>query len=437
LPQQKLKNLMTIRAGFVMGSIFVVALMVAGGILGIGGLRMSNAAVDVLYGHMLSPVASLGKINVLLAETRSVLESERLYTDIKKTARNPPSKRFLHDSQLSASLVGNRHEIERLMAQLNTLLRAGGDQKAFEEFQLQYKPFAEYVLIPFEELLNSGLDQDHLDTISARISPLYRGASEASIALGQSLLTSAAHDYQSMRDRNELIWEVALAGILFGITMVLIVGRIFIRGIVKPLDEAIYSFDRIAQGDLTQEVKIYGKGETGQLIRASATMQMHLKVIMDEVSLVTNRMYSYCRFLNQSLQDISGHTEEQHHLVYQAKDAVDMAAREAASVSQEVEGLLAAVEQVKMALCDDASPVSDPLANLETQIAHLATTLRVQAFAADEVARKMHQIASLIVENRQQTLDAYAVSEQVKQAADELKSLVSYFDTHRLQDKSL
>jgi methyl-accepting chemotaxis protein len=274
------------------------------------------------------------------------------------------------------------------------------------------------------------MSQEQLKNLLLTARPMYRDSTETAIALQHSLMSSASYTYQSMHDRNELIWKIALAGILFGITMVIVVGRIFLRNIVQPLDEAIRAFDRIAQGDLTHDVDISGKGETGQLIRASATMQLHLRVMLDELTLVANRIFADCRNLNASLFDVAEHSEEQHNRVYQAKETVDIAAKEAASVSLSVEKLLETL--ARLTNCpDNPREREEALAALEGEIADLATTLRLQAFAADEVAMKMHQIAALIVENRQQVQEAYATSAHVKEVTDELKTLVSHFETRR------
>ena len=58
-----------------------------------------------------------------------------------------------------------------------------------------------------------------------------------------------------------------------------------------------------------------------------------------------------------------------------------------------------------------------------------AVSTRLQAFGAEEIAEKMGQIAELIVDNRHETQSAYAASERLKTAADQLKQLVGYFET--------
>lgn len=427
IPRQKLTNLLTIRTGFALGSLFVVLMMIAGCLLGVGGLRLSNASVETLYQDLLNPVSSVGRISYLLADARSTLLVPP--RGAKLALRVP-----LKDENLASTLATSRDEIDRLLEGIGARPLAVSDRQALVELKLKYKTLTERALIPLEEGLLAGIDANRLNLLTSRAMPLFREATQASSALEHRLLSSAAHNYEDMRDRNQLIWRIAIAGVLFGIAMVLLVGRFFLRDTVKPLDDAIRAFDRIAQGDLSHEVRIDGRGETGQLIRSSVTMQMHLKAMMDELALVTDRLYTYTRYQNHALQGVSEHSDEQHDRVYQAKDAVDLAAHEAASVSLDVEGLLAALEAVKAVLPTDAPTVSGPLAHLESQIATLATTLRVQAFAADDIAVKMNQIASLIVENRKQTQEAYGISERVRHVADELKSLVSYFENRQPED---
>lgn len=62
IPERKLPNLMTIKNGFWLGCIFVIFLMLAGGILGIGGLRLSNDALTSLYQQQLIPIGKVSEI---------------------------------------------------------------------------------------------------------------------------------------------------------------------------------------------------------------------------------------------------------------------------------------------------------------------------------------------------------------------------------------
>ena len=175
-----------------------------------------------------------------------------------------------------------------------------------------------------------------------------------------------------------------------------------------------------------------GHGETGQLNRAIATMQLHLKVMMDEISLVSNRIYGSCHHLNTALFEVAEHSEEQHDRVYQATAAMRDTVAESGRLGEQVEQLATTAEQLHFTV-RDRELIRAELESLAQQVMALAqqvaVSTRLQAFGAEEIAEKMGQIAELIVDNRHETQSAYAASERLKTAADQLKQLVGYFET--------
>jgi methyl-accepting chemotaxis protein len=58
----------------------------------------------------------------------------------------------------------------------------------------------------------------------------------------------------------------------------------------------------------------------------------------------------------------------------------------------------------------------------------VACAARMQAFAVDDVAAQLKQIAALIVQNREEVQGAWAASQQLEQTARELDKLVKYFE---------
>jgi methyl-accepting chemotaxis protein len=131
--------------------------------------------------------------------------------------------------------------------------------------------------------------------------------------------------YDDTLDRNARIRHFAIAGIVFGLLVVALVGHMFIRGIVNPLNASIRRLNRIAQGDLQGEIDLSGTGESGQLNHAAAVMQLHLKVMIDEIALAARRIHRHCATLNIALYEVTEHSEEQHDRVYSAIRSLDAA----------------------------------------------------------------------------------------------------------------
>ncbi|MBV5332432.1 methyl-accepting chemotaxis protein, partial [bacterium] len=92
-------------------------------------------------------------------------------------------------------------------------------------------------------------------------------------------------DEASLAAEQRFGWMLKLSvfGTLVALLLVAFAGYFLVRGIVTPLQGIIKHFERMAQGDLTDEIDISGRDEAGRVLTALATMQVHLKVILDQI----------------------------------------------------------------------------------------------------------------------------------------------------------
>ena len=83
------------------------------------------------------------------------------------------------------------------------------------------------------------------------------------------------------------------------------------RMIVRPLKNAIAAAGRIAGGDLTSEIKVEGRDETGELLQALKHMNASLKKIVSEVRGSTDSISTASKQIASGNADLSQRTEEQ------------------------------------------------------------------------------------------------------------------------------
>jgi len=223
--------------------------------------------------------------------------------------------------------------------------------------------------------------------------------------------------------RNNLIKQISLFGIIFGIIIVLICGRGFIRGIVKPLEAAINNFDKMTEGDLSGEFEINGKGETGHLIRSSTIMQMHLKVIMDELHFVSRNIDNYCKKINTALFEICDHTEIQQDKLSEAKSSLSLNFTD--QIKYSIEKLSSAINSSAMIATTEvqASALGNAIINLE----EIINFNQLQIYTNEDFSNKIMQLSELGVANWSETQDAYAISVKLHTISNQLNELVGYF----------
>ena len=111
----------------------------------------------------------------------------------------------------------------------------------------------------------------------------------------------------------------ALAGVL----LIWGLGVSMIGTLMRPIRSVIAHFDRIAQGDLTGEIDISGRDEAGMLLNGLATMQVHIKVMMDEIRAASVTIESRCVGLNDEMERVVEQSRQQQVRVQSVAAATD------------------------------------------------------------------------------------------------------------------
>lgn len=408
-----LRVYLTIRSAYIAGSLFVTFLILAGAGLGIGGLRKSNAELTQIRTGTIKATKDIAEVKQQILEIRSLMgEIAPATKDTLLLATTIRTARNLADSAAS-----------RIDA--NQWLKGAGSKSSSQVLDA-YGRLMSSLVIPTEYMLEHEQLEQAVINAELRGRPEYESAMAALRELDAEQAELAKISMSNTENDNLIREKIAIIGLLIGLLVVGVAGFIVQRRIVTPLDQAIKSLDRMAQGDLGGDINIYQMGETGHLLRANAVMQLHLNVIMDEIRMVAKNMYDYVNGLNHSLYELNGVTEEQHEGLYRAKDALVQVAQDTDASRTRVDNVLAHLAGIA-----GQESTNDRLgmAMLTDFTSSVSSALRFQNLSASEAADRMQRIADLVVDSRQGTQAAYAASQSLQKQADELLALVSYFET--------
>jgi methyl-accepting chemotaxis protein len=105
-------------------------------------------------------------------------------------------------------------------------------------------------------------------------------------------------------------WQV-LAGLLISSVVLVFASLWLARALAKPMSHAVHVAERLAEGDLTTEVRPAGNAETAQLLRAMATMQGSLVGIVGNVKNGAQQVATASAEIAQGNHDLSARTESQ------------------------------------------------------------------------------------------------------------------------------
>ncbi|BBF87209.1 aerotaxis sensor receptor protein [Aquitalea magnusonii] len=388
LPKQKtglkLNRMLSIHSGYLLGSLFVMLLLVVGGYLGIGGIRQGGAQLVYQNQQVLHNVVVLGDLN----------------SEVENLKRN------------TGTVAPVLKSVDENMARLNGLAADENYRASVEEIKKD--------LVKLSTL--QGLSHAGDATAMAHASAVAGKLQSEISALRRTIVASASRQVSQHLQRNELIENISLTGIFLGISLVLLFGWYFMRSIVRPLEMAIDNFDKMAEGDLTGEVQLTGAGETGHLIRSSATMQMHLKVVMDELLLMAEHIDQHCLALNTALFEISDHLDCQHDKLIEAKSLFEM--NTTVEIKDKLDHVRAAIQALLQVSGGDMA-MQDEIRNDMDEILCLEQ-LRSHTF--NDFLEKIQQLSDLVVDNRMETHEAYSMSAQLHTISTQLKQMVSYFE---------
>lgn len=121
----------------------------------------------------------------------------------------------------------------------------------------------------------------------------------------------AQQNYDSAYSAFSRMMIALLALLAFAIAITVAMTAFMTRAIVRPLQTAIRAAKRIATGDLTSDIEVRGRDETGQLLQALHDMNTSLARIVGEVHGGTSAISTASGQIAAGNAELSQRTEEQ------------------------------------------------------------------------------------------------------------------------------
>jgi methyl-accepting chemotaxis protein-1 (serine sensor receptor) len=291
-------NRMTIKARLIVVMAVLALLLVASGVLGVGSLRATNVQMKSLYEDRLVALSQLEQIS-------SALDSGRY--------------------GIASAIVGDSGEIDRGMDALEQTLRQSDGV---------LKTYLDTYLTPEEKVLVDRLVPQRQKFIAEGVKPAatslrdrdFQGASdlyngdmlklfsavrqtmaqlmELQQRVGRELYNDAQARYQTLL----LVMSGAIAG---GLVVAVLMGWLLVRAISRPLEQAVKLAQGVAAGDLSQDIVVVSRDETGQLMLALKNMNDNLREIVGAVRLSTDTIGTASAEIATGNLDLSSRTEQQ------------------------------------------------------------------------------------------------------------------------------
>ena len=279
-------------------ALVVVFVVILGG-LSIERIMNMKGNLQSLYADRFVPVVDLGKVNMELANIRM---------GALKIVNEP-------DAAKRQAIAGQASENEKLVNELiekyaaTTLVPE--EEKVLSEFRPAWKAYNDSRLNTYKWALEGKFDQAKSNAVNDA-GPKFKVVDEKSQRLieiqdevGKALYAQATTDY--IFTRNVVIGATMLA-IIVAIAAVMLLTKL----IARPLADLTTNVaNRLAIGDLTMEIEVKGKDETGQLLAAMKNMVEKLRGVVTDVRTVSDNVAAGSQELSSGAQQISEGATEQ------------------------------------------------------------------------------------------------------------------------------
>jgi methyl-accepting chemotaxis protein-1 (serine sensor receptor) len=213
--------------------------------------------------------------------------------------------------QLLADIERNNAAIDAEWKDYFASTMVDGEREEAQRFQVARAKFVGEALRPIVEALRAGDTARATPLVHGPMIELFAPVRAAINALIQSQLDEAAQANHSSQSTYEIVRNVCLSGMALGLILAGVVGAMLVKSIVRPLDEAVRIAGAVADGDLTQDIRVRANDETGHLMRALNEMNAGLARIVGRVRAGTDTIASASGQIATGNQDLSTRTEQQ------------------------------------------------------------------------------------------------------------------------------
>ncbi len=290
--------------------LFVFVALVLGGLsyFGISSLAHTSDSIRMVYAEHLQPGLAISRGLERMADNRAQL--------MLALQHNPKmAVSALHDHPLQRHLdaiADNRQRIDALLQDYERKPAIPPEEQVLAKaYREAHEAFVRDALQPSVEALKAGdYDQAQLLLLN-KVNPLYQKTLQNGDALGKHL-AAQADQAQSEAQRSYEATRNRMFGLSAGALLLLsLFGWLLVRSLSDKMDRIVAHFSAMGQGDLTDDIDIYGRDEAGRALTELASMQVSLKVMLDEIRAASGQIETEARRVEWQTANVVDQSEQQ------------------------------------------------------------------------------------------------------------------------------
>jgi methyl-accepting chemotaxis protein len=220
----------------------------------------------------------------------------------------------------------------------------------------------------------------------------------------QAAQMKEAEDHAATDGNNStmLIIAISIIAAIIGLG----IGIYISRAITKPVDTMLQASNKVAEGDLTVQVKSDSKDEVGQLSMAIQTMTESLKGVLSRVQGSALRVASTAQELSASSEEMKASTDQVSSTTQDIASGVSQQASKMVEISRTVKEMADSVQQVAVnsqkaaegatSASNTAQEVGKMSNDVASKISEIRTTVDNSALVIKELDGRSQKIGEII-----------------------------------------